>query len=310
MKILVTGGTGMVGFALSNLQTDHEIVCVGSRDYNLVNTQDAEEMIKTIKPDVILHLAAQVGGIKANIDRPADFYYNNIMINTNVLHSAYKYNIKKVVAMLSTCIFPNDVKYPLREENIHSGHPHDSNFSYAYAKRMIDIQSRAYRAQHDCNFVTVVPNNLFGENDNFHKTQSHVIPGMIRKFYDAVLSSRGEVKLWGDGTPLREFTYSKDVASQLIFILEEYDNDDPINIGCGKEVSIKKLSQMIAKEVGYSGEITWDNRMPVGQLRKPSDKSKLASLGWDMDRETKLTEAIKRTVAWYKENYPDVRGVN
>ncbi len=310
MKILVTGGHGLVGNALSRLDTQHNIVCVGRKDYNLLVKLDVDNMFSNHKPDCVIHLAAKVGGIKGNIDKPATFFYENILINTNVLHAAYEHRTQKVVSMLSTCIFPEEVRYPIRETHIHDGQPHDSNFAYSYAKRMLEVQSRSYRKQHGNNFVTAVPNNLFGENDNFHPNDSHVIPAMIRKFHDAVKHNLEEIKLWGDGTPLREFTYSKDIAKQLVFIAEKYDEESPINLGNNEEVSIKNLACAIQKISKFKGRISWDTRMPVGQLRKPSDKSRIINMGWDMSRFTKFSTALERTYRWYEENYPDVRGVN
>jgi len=309
MRILVTGGSGLVGTALSNSVTNHEIVCVSSSDYNLIEKPAVEKMLRETSPDAVIHLAARVGGVQANIDSPADFYYENMMINTNVLHSSYNYNIKKVISMLSTCIFPNDITYPIKESDVHKGEPHETNFAYSYAKRMLDIQSRAYRKQHGCNFVTVVPNNLYGENDNFHSKDSHVIPAMIRKFHEAKLSEKSEVILWGDGSPMREFTYSKDIADQLLFITENYDEPDPVNLGNSEEISIKSLAEVISSELKYEGKIIWDTTMPAGQHRKPSCKKRVRSLGWKDEEFTSIELGIKKTCEWFDKNYPNVRGV-
>ena len=310
MRILVTGGSGLVGTALTRVNKENDLISVSSKQFDLTNLSDAERMIKSTAPDCIIHLAARVGGINANMTKPADFFYQNIMINTNVLHSAFNYNVKKVVSMLSTCIFPNNVKYPLEEEDIHAGEPHDSNFAYSYAKRMLDVQSRAYRAQYGCNFVTAVPNNLFGKNDNFDLEDSHVIPAMIRKFHDAVASKSKKVTLWGNGKALREFTYSDDIARQLLFVAEKYNDPNPINLGTSQEVSIRKLAEIIADASGFAGDIEWDENMPTGQLRKPSDKSKIKALGWDMGSFTDLSRGISETCSWYKNSYPNIRGVN
>ena len=309
MKILVTGGKGLVGTALSDLKTDHDIVCVGKLDYDLMKKSDCNKMILDILPDCMIHLAARVGGIKGNTDRPADYFYDNIMINTNVLHAAHECNIKKVISILSTCIFPDDVNFPIKEEAVHNGEPHESNFAYAYAKRMLEVQSRAYRKQYGCNFVTVVPNNIFGENDNFHATESHVIPAMIRKFHDAVMNKKDEVKMWGNGKAMREFTYSKDIAKQLLFIVENYSEASPINLGNSTEISIADLALAIQKVSSFKGTVKWDTAMPTGQLRKPSDKSKMAALGWSTEEFCDFDRAIKQTYGWYEKNYPHVRGV-
>ena len=265
-------------------------------------------MIKSILPDAIIHLAAKVGGVKSNIDNQAEFYYKNIMINTNVLHASSKYNIKKVTSMLSTCIFPDKTEYPLVEESMHSGPPHKSNFAYAYAKRMIDVQSRAYRDQYGCDFITAVPNNIYGEDDNFHLDDSHVVPAMIRKIHIAKKENLQTVAMWGDGTPLRELTYSKDIARQLIFLTESYSESTPVNIGNKEEVSIKKLSDIIVKELNYKGRVIWHTDMPNGQHRKPSSKTKIEKLGYS-ESFTSITTGIKKTCSWYKKKYPNVRGI-
>ena len=189
---------------------------------------------------------------------------------------------------------------------MHDGPPHESNYGYAYAKRMMEIQARAYRQQHDVNYVSVIPNNIFGENDNFSLEYSHVIPAMIRKIYEA-RENKKPVRLWGDGSPMRQFTYSYDIAKILFFITQKYDSKEPINIGCSDEYSIQETSEIIADCLGYDGQIIWDTDMPSGQKRKPSDLSKLKELGWD--EFTNFKEAIKNTCDWFTGNYPDIRGV-
>ena len=199
------------------------------------------------------------------------FYSNIEKINTNVLAAANFSNVNRVLSLLSTCIYPNNANYPLTEDQIHSGPPHPSNFGYAHAKRMLDVQSRAYRQQYGRNYITAVPNNLFGEYDNFDLKNSHAIPAIIRKMYEAKINSQNVI-LWGDGSPLREFTYSKDLASILLFLLEKYNEPDPVNIGNTHEISIKQVADMVAEIIGFDGEITWDVASPMGQYRKPSDR--------------------------------------
>ena len=309
MKILITGGSGLVGSAIKSTKTGHDLIFVNSSNYNLVDNQATDRMIKSISPDAIIHLAAKVGGVKSNIENQAEFFYKNIMMNTNVLHSAHEQGVKKVVSMLSTCIFPDKVSYPLAEDKLHDGKPHKSNFAYSYAKRMLDIQSRAYRDQYGSNFTTVVPNNIYGENDNFDLEDSHVVPAMIRKIFYSKKEKLETVKMWGDGSPLREFTYSKDIAKQLLFLVENYNDPDPINIGSDQEISIKNLSEIIVKEVGYQGEVVWHTDMPNGQHRKPSSKQKIKKLGYS-EPLTDIQSGIKKTCEWYNKNYPNVRGVN
>ena len=201
------------------------------------------------------------------------------------------------------------MRYPLTEEQIHNGQPHISNFGYAYAKRMLDVQSRAYRKQYGSKFITVIPNNLFGENDNFDLEDSHVIPALIRKIHKAKIENKDRVDLWGTGKPLREFTYSKDVAKILLLMLEKYNGVEPRNIGNTNEYSIKDVADKISKILEYKGDITWNLFMPSGQQRKPSSNKKLLSLGWKKNDYTDFDEALKNTCEWYIINYPRVRGI-
>ena len=306
-KILVTGGTGMVGHALKQIMSDGTFI--SSTDCDLRNKEDVFRLYKKHKPTHVVHLAAKVGGIAANSNYLADFYIDNVEINTNVLAAAHYNNTEKVVSLLSTCIYPDKAKYPLTENQIHLGPPHSSNYAYAYAKRMLDIQSRAYRDQYGRNYITVVPNNLYGENDNFHLEDSHVIPALMRKIHDAKINDIPSVTLWGDGTPLREFTYSKDLSEVLLFLLDNYDSPEPINVGNTSEISISSIALILKDIIGYSGNILWDTSKPKGQLRKPSDNSKLISLGWDPNQYTSIIKGLQNTYNWYIINYPNVRGI-
>ena len=254
----------MVGHALKQVIPD--AVFVSSRDFDLRQLSQVETMMAMHSPDQIIHLAARVGGIKANMEQLGQFYIDNILINTNVLEAARKRGVNKIVSLLSTCIYPDKVVYPLTEEKIHLGPPHQSNYAYAHAKRMLDVQSRAYREQYGCNFITAVPNNLFGENDNYDLNDSHVMPALMHKMYNAKQKEESVV-LWGDGTPLREFTYSHDVANILLFLLEHYDSPDPINIGNTGEHTISSIAQKIAIAMEYDNSIIWDTDKPAGQYR-------------------------------------------
>ena len=308
MRILVTGGTGMVGTALKNTETEHELILVGSQDCNLESWTETKSLVSRVSPDAVLHLAARAGGVKSNMQYMGDFYRENISINTNVLEAARVAKVGKVISLLSTCIYPDKVSYPLTEDQIHDGPPHDSNYAYAYAKRMLDVQSRAYRKQYGCNFITVVPNNLYGEGDNFDLQNSHVIPAIMRKMYEAKLR-KGDVTLWGDGSPLREFTYSGDLARILLFLLEKYDDPSPINVGDTREISIKCVAETIAEILEFNGKIVWDSDKPTGQHKKPSDNSKLISLGWDRKDYSNFEESLRSTCLWFQKEYPNIRGV-
>lgn len=305
VDVLITGGTGMLGESMKKIYPD---ACfIGSRDCNLLNTSEVNGFFEDLRPKLVFHLAAKVGGVHANKKYIGEFYFENIKMNTNVLDACKTFGVQKVVSILSTCIYPDDVTYPLSEDKIHSGSPHQSNYGYAYAKRMIDVQSRAYREQYGCNFVTAVPNNIFGENDNFDLTDSHVIPAIIRKVWESKLTGN-PVELWGDGAPLREFTYSTDIARALKVVMEKYNNPEPINIGNTREVTIKYLAEKIAENLGNNNDIIWNNDMPSGQYRKPSSNKKFMKL--ENFKYTNFEESLKSVCNWFCKNYPNVRGVN
>jgi GDP-L-fucose synthase len=305
-KILVTGGTGMVGVALQRELPHAQFL--SSKSCDLTNQEATESLFEQREIERIIHLAAKVGGIKANSDNLATFCYENSMMNNNLLHTAQKHGVTKILSLLSTCVYPDLASYPLTEEQIHDGRPHSSNYAYAYAKRMLDVQSRAYRDQYGCNFITAVPNNLFGENDNFDLENSHVIPAIIRKVYEAKQNG-GNVTLWGDGAPLREFTYTPDLAKILHFVLENYDDPTPLNVGNTVEIEIKRVALLIAEIFDFKGELKWDSTKPKGQFRKPSDNSKLLKLGWSAADYTPFPDALESACHWFAENYPKVRGV-
>ena len=260
----------------------------------------------------IIHLAAKVGGVKANTDEIADFYMANSVLNQTLLNVCSLGKANKVISLLSTCVYPDApyVTYPLTENQLHLGPPHPSNFGYAYAKRMVDVMSRAYRQQYGCNFVTAIPNNLYGENDNFDLENGHVIPAIIRKVWEAKLNNKPFVECWGDGSPLREFTYSEDIVKILMFLLENYDDPEPINIGNTEEYSIKQVAEMICSILEYGGEVRWNTQMPSGQHRKPSSNQKLLDLGWDRKWYTSLEKGLTKTCKWVMLKYPDVRGAS
>ena len=307
-RILVTGGTGMVGRGFESMRTNHEFILVGSKACDLREPSETDRMIKDCRPDAIIHLAARVGGVKGNSDYIADFYKDNTMINTNLLNFAQQNGVEKVVSLLSTCVYPDDAEYPLTPDQFHNGRPHKSNFGYAYAKRMLDVYSRALRQQFGCNYICAVPNNLYGLHDNFDLENGHVIPAIIRKIHDAETKGTTPV-FWGTGEPLREFTYASDVSKILLFLLENYNGETPVNIGMTEERSIKSVVLAISSYLGYNGKIIWDETKPSGQARKPSSNKTLIDLGWEEKDYTSFDEGIKLTCDWYVENYPNVRGI-
>lgn len=305
--MIITGGTGMVGSAFKRILPQAEY----PNRIHLSNERCANMFSALLKDKEVIHLAAKVGGVKANTDEIADFYLENSLINQRILDAAHRGNAKKVLSLLSTCVYPDApyITYPLTEEQLHLGPPHHSNFGYAYAKRMVDVMSRAYRQQYGCNFITAIPNNLYGENDNFDLENSHVIPALIRKVWEAKINKKPSVLCWGDGSPLREFTYSEDIAHILLFLMEHYDEPEPINIGNTEEYSIKEVVEVICELLEYDGKIEWQTDKPSGQHRKPSSNQKLIKLGWREENYTPLKEGLKKTCEWFIINYPNVRGV-
>lgn len=302
MRILVTGGTGMVGSAFKNMKTNHDLILVGSKDCNLIDYDQTFKMFDYYMPNAVIHLAAKVGGVKGNSDYVADYFHENIVMNTNVLDISRRFRVGKVLSLLSTCIYPDDPFWPLTEDQIHKGEPHKSNFGYAYAKRMLEVHSRAIRQQYGLKYITAVPNNIYGPNDNFDLENGHVVPAIIRKFHE------NNPVLWGDGAPLREFTYSKDIAKALLLLLEYYDGESPINIGNTKEISIREIAEKISVFFPSVRTIDWDVSKPKGQYRKPSSNKKFLSMFPEF-KYTDIHEGLNETVKWFKEKYPNVRGV-
>ena len=313
MEVYVTGGTGLVGTSFKNFECEevnfNVIPGPSNGGPNFCSREETFDFFAGKKVDALIHTAAKVGGVKANIDYPLDFYSQNIRINTNVLDAASSNNIKKCISFLSTCIYPDKTEYPLKEKSIHSGNPHDSNFSYAYSKRMLDIHSRSINKQLGYQYFCVSPNNLYGINDNFDKNNSHVIPGMIIKMFEAKLRKE-KVVLWGDGSPLREFTFADDIPDIVKFLLFSEKALGVINIGnTNSEISIKQLSNEIRTRISDRIEIKWDRSKPNGQFRKPSCNKKMKELGYDLSKLTSIEEGLDKTIGWFSKSYPDIRGV-
>jgi GDP-L-fucose synthase len=301
--ILVTGGTGLVGSACKRIMPEARYI--SSKEVDLRSLKQTESFVEKCSPGVILHLAGRVGGLKANSEFLGDFFDDNILINTHVLQSAKKYNVKKVISFLSTCIFPDQAAYPLKESYLHSGEPHESNFAYAYAKRMIEVQSRAYFQQHGLEYQCLVPTNIYGPNDNFNLEDGHVAPSLIHKCYLAKQNNT-DFNVWGSGKPLREFIYSDDIARLSEWALRNYHEKEPLILSTSEEVSIKELVLVIADAVGFKGKIVFDATKPDGQYRKPTDNSKLLELRPNF-KFTPLEEGIEKSVNWFIENYETCR---
>lgn len=320
-KVLVTGGSGLLGTALVELLKDNgaEVFAPTRQEVDWADWKQTQAYFDMFCPTdypesslaCVFHLAARVGGVNANTQKVGDFFSDNIEINNNVLKAACCSNVERVVSVLSTCVYPDSdfVQYPLSEDQLHNGPPHVSNFGYAYAKRMLDVQSRALRTQYShCNYITVIPNNLFGEHDNFNIEYGHVIPALIHKIWKAKLENKPDVEIWGDGTPLREFTYAKDAARIMIMLAETYNDPEAINIGCTQEHTIGTVATILAKKLGYHGELIFNTDKPSGQFRKPSTNKKLLERTvWDDDDYTAFDTALENTCEWFMATFPNIR---
>ena len=299
MKTLITGGYGMVGSAMeSQIKLSRE-TC------DLTNPKQTESLFKTIRPDGVIHCAGKVGGIGGNSNYKGEYFYDNLMINTNVIESSRRAGVKNLIAFLSTCVFPDDVTYPLTVDQVHLGEPHESNYPYAYAKRMADVQIRAYREQYGLNYTSIIPSNIYGPNDNFNLDHGHVMPMLIHKLYLAK-KNKTDFTVWGSGKPLREFIYSKDIAKIAEWALYNYEGTDPLIVSGDEEVSIKDLVGMLVDEFKFKGKVIFDETKPDGQYRKPSDNSLIKELLPDFEY-TPFEQGIKETVNWFKENYENAR---
>ena len=298
-QTIVTGGTGLVGSAINTG------VKLSSKDVDLRDWKSTLSLFKDYKPKNVIHCAARVGGLGGNMNYKGEFYYDNIMMNTNVLEASRRVGVEKVVSFLSTCVFPDNIEYPLTEKKIHLGEPHSSNYPYAYAKRMLDIQSRAYKEQYGVNYISVIPTNIYGPKDNFSIDNGHVIPSLIHKCYLAKKLNTDFV-VWGSGKPLREFIYSEDVARLTEWALENYNEEEPIIFSTSDEISVGNVAEMIVYYIGFKGKLVFDDEKPDGQFRKPSDNSKLLSYLPDF-KFTPMEEGIEKSVNWFMENYEEAR---
>ena len=307
-KILVTGSEGLVGYALKQVaksKKKQDIYFASRDDGDLTDFKSTQKLFKRIKPDQVIHLAAEVGGIGGNMMHSGEYFRNNVLININVLECARIYKVKKLISFMSTCVFPDKIKYPLKVENLHNGIPHPSNFGYAYAKRMLEVQSSAYRKEWGCNFIVLIPTNIYGENDNWSIKDGHVIPSLIHKIYIAKKDSKS-FHVWGSGKPLREFVYSLDIAKLIFWALAKYNSEKPLILTNSKETSILDLVKSISKIMKYKGEIIFDSDKPDGQFRKPSDSSDLKKL-YPKFVFTPIESGLNKTIKWFIKYYPKVR---
>lgn len=310
--ILVTGGTGLVGKGIEivsneDRRSDERFVYLSSKDGDLRVLSDVEAIFEKHKPTHVIHLAALVGGLFRNLRENLDFFRQNMQINDNILACCFKYKVEKCVSCLSTCIFPDKTTYPIDETMVHNGPPHDSNFGYSYAKRMIDVLNRGYRDQHGCKFTSVIPCNVFGPHDNFNIEDGHVLPGLIHKIYKAKQEKK-PLTIWGTGKPLRQFIYSLDLARLFLLVLREYDDCSPIILSVDEkdEISIKDAAEMIVKAMDFEYGLEYDTSRADGQYKKTASNAKLRKL-WPAFKFTPMEEAIKESCNWFVKNYEMAR---
>jgi len=309
-RVIVTGGAGFLGsFVTAKLKERGaaDIYIPTIEEYNLVDANEIRRMyvnaLKGVDPKnvVIIHLAANVGGIGANMEHPADFFYDNLMMGVELMHQAYKNGVGKFVAIGTVCAYPKFTPVPFKEDDLWIGYPEETNAPYGLAKKMMLVQAQAYRQQYGFNAIFLLPVNLYGPRDNFNPKSSHVIPALIRKAVEASERGDKEMLAWGDGSPTREFLFVEDAANGIVTAAEKYNGDLPVNLGSGYEISIKDLTEMIIKMTGFQGKLVWQTEKPNGQPRRGLDVSRAKELfGWSA--QVPFEEGMKRTIEWFKEN--------
>jgi len=309
-RVTVTGGAGFLGsFVVEKLRERGatDIFIPRKQDYDLVEKEAVLQLLTDAKPDLIIHLAASVGGIGANLVHQAEYFYENLMMGTQLFHEAWRAGVGKFVAIGTICAYPKFAPIPFKEEDLWNGYPEETNAPYGLAKKMMLVQSQVYRSQYGYNSIYLLPVNLYGPRDNFDPESSHVIPALIRKFVEA--KERGDpstgsgqadhILAWGDGSPTREFLYVEDAAEGIILAAERYNASDPVNLGSAFEISIKDLTETIAKVVGFEGEVRWDTSKPNGQPRRKLDVSR-AQTRFGFESQILFEDGLRRTLAWYR----------
>lgn len=303
-RIVLTGGAGFVGsFVAERLQQVDwcsEVFAPRSRDYDLRETEAIIRLFQDTRPHTVIHAAGIVGGIGANRERPGEFFYDNLIMGVQTMHHAYLSGVEKFVAIGSICAYPKFTPLPFTEDNLWDGYPEETNAPYGLAKKMLLVQAQAYRAQYGFNAIYLLPVNLYGPRDNFDSASSHVIPALIKKCLDAIENREGEIVVWGDGSPTREFLYVEDCAHAIVLATERYDKPEPVNIGAGFEISIKDLVHLIADLTGFRGHIAWDTTKPGGQPRRCLDVSR-AQREFGFQARTTFEEGLRRTIEWYRQ---------
>ncbi|NMD05289.1 MAG: GDP-L-fucose synthase [Deltaproteobacteria bacterium] len=303
-RIIVTGGKGFLGKHLLKKFTDYgcrNIDVADLPEFNLTNIDDIRRMYEEKKPDIVIHLAAKVGGIGFNQEKPAELFYDNLIMGSQLMHEACLRNIEKFVALGTICAYPKFTPVPFKEEDIWKGYPEETNAPYGLAKKMMLVQSQAYRQQYGFNSIFLLPVNLYGPGDNFDPRSSHVIPALIKKCFDALDKKEASIEVWGTGAATREFFYVDDAAEAIFLATEKYNKSDPVNIGAGFEISIKELAELIVNLSGFKGTIIWDKTKPDGQPRRMLDTSK-ASKEFGFQAKTDLITGLTKTINWFRKN--------
>jgi GDP-L-fucose synthase len=306
-RVWITGGTGFLGGALTRTLEDRgcpSVVSTGIEDGDLAAPGVAKRLVAEIKPDTVIHLAAVVGGIGANRARPAEFFYSNLMMGAQVMHECWKGGVSKFVAIGTICAYPKHTPVPFHESELWNGYPEETNAPYGLAKKMLLVQAQAYRSQYGWNAIYLLPVNLYGPGDNFDPATSHVIPAIVKKVADAIATGADEIVAWGDGSPTREFLYVDDAAEGIALATERYDKPHPVNLGSGSEISIKALTETIARHMGFTGRIRWDTSQPNGQPRRMLSVE-FAAAEFGFRARTGFDDGLRRTVDWYLERRQD-----
>jgi GDP-L-fucose synthase len=301
VRVVVTGGGGFLGNHLvERLRAEGmEPFVVRRREYDLTDASDTARLFADAQPELVFHLAAEVGGIGANRASPGRYWYANLMMGAHVLEQARIHGTGKVVLVGTVCAYPKFTPVPFREDDLWNGYPEETNAPYGVAKKALLVGAQAYREQYGTNAIYLLPANLYGPGDNFHETNAHVIADLIRKMHE----SRDDVVLWGDGSPTREFLYVADAVEALVLAANRYDGSEPVNVGAGKEISIRDLAELVAELSGFEGEIVWDSSMPNGQPRRSLDPSRAKEL-FGFEARTSLREGLEQTIAWYRSAAP------
>ena len=300
-KVLVTGGAGFLGACVvADLQRKgcRSICSPRSKDYDLVDNEAVKRLYRDTNPDIVIHLAAVVGGIGANRENPGSFFYDNLMMGVQMMEQGRRYGIEKFVAIGTICAYPKLTPVPFREENLWNGYPEETNAPYGLAKKMLLVQAQAYRQQYGFNAVYLLPVNLYGPGDNFDPSSSHVIPALIKKCVDAARNGDKQVEVWGTGTATREFLYVEDAAEGIVLATEHYNQSEPVNLGAGFEISIRDLVSLIVEMTGFKGKVVWDQTKPDGQPRRMLDTTR-AEKYFGFKAKTAFEEGLKKTIDWY-----------